>query len=184
MTIINVFRHIVRHSKVCLCIVHDSLIALAHQVADPAKGDDGEDTSFGLRAHLLAVHKLPVCQHLQSQSCSLQSKVSQISHFSQVRKHVSAFLQNNMGPHIFLVVIGSFKSVCYGCHSHNCSHPACVISCLQPWLNACFDSWQIFLDSTSCSRHGHTAFWPVYTIQYALFWPHVSIRAPPTDAVH
>lgn len=89
-----------------------------------------------------------------------------------------------MGPHIFLVVIGSFKSVCYGCHSHNCSHPACVISCLQPWLNACFDSWQIFLDSTSCSRHGHTAFWPVYTIQYALFWPHVSIRAPPRDAVH
>jgi hypothetical protein len=96
MTIINVFRHIVRHSKVCVCIVHDSLIALAHEVADPAKGDDGEDTSFGLRAHLLAVHKLPVCQHLQSQSCSHQSKVSQISHFSQVRKHVSAFLQNNI----------------------------------------------------------------------------------------
>ncbi len=49
--------------------MRDLLIALAHEVADPAKSDDGERTSFCLRAHLAAVHKLPVCQHLHSQSC-------------------------------------------------------------------------------------------------------------------
>ncbi len=30
-------------TTVCLCIVHDSLVALAYEVTDPAEGDDGED---------------------------------------------------------------------------------------------------------------------------------------------
>ncbi len=51
--------------------MRDSPVALAHEVTDPAKSDDGEHTSFGLRAHLAAIHKLPVCKHLHSQSCSL-----------------------------------------------------------------------------------------------------------------
>ena len=58
------FRHAACHYRVCLCIVRHSLVALAHEVADPAKGDDREDTSFGLRAHLLAVYELPVGQNL------------------------------------------------------------------------------------------------------------------------
>ena len=40
------------------------LVALAHQVTDPAKGDDGEEAGFGLWANPPAVAILPVSQHL------------------------------------------------------------------------------------------------------------------------
>ena len=59
-----------QNCKICLWIMRHSPVALAHEVTDPAKSDDGEHTSFGLRAHLAAIHKLPVCQYLQAQSCS------------------------------------------------------------------------------------------------------------------
>jgi len=60
-----------QNPKICLCIMRDSPVALPHEVTDPAEGDDGEETCFSLWAHLAAVHKLPFCQHLHSQSCSL-----------------------------------------------------------------------------------------------------------------
>lgn len=41
-------------------------VALAHEAADPAKSDDGKDAGLGLWTHAAAVHKLPVCQHLQA----------------------------------------------------------------------------------------------------------------------
>ena len=44
--------------------LHSLLVALAHEVADPPKGDEGEDASLGFWAHLFAVHILPVGQHL------------------------------------------------------------------------------------------------------------------------
>lgn len=59
--------------------VQNLLVTLAHEAADPSKGDDGEDAGLGLWTHLAPVHKLPICQHLQS-----DCRLSVLSKFAKV----------------------------------------------------------------------------------------------------